>query len=277
MPERTLLARVICPSPEEDATIVKTTRYLNLLTFIFTIITNTAAGGAFEKTVADISHDNPTWITPADYAFAIWGLIYTSILIFSVYQVLPVTYKPQPETSIHRESFYLISHGVSIFFILSNIFNCIWIIIWLMESVSLALFVILCFAFSLFAIVVRFQPWLILIPKENTDSSERTPLISTNEPCRYKSLWNLTPSTVVASIVNVFAVFFVADIEDPFATIGIAKATVVILAILEISFLVWRRDPVITFVGTWALFAICKSRLAEKFKDADETKSFTSL
>ena len=43
-------------------------------------------GGIATGTVSD---KYQTRITPADYAFAIWGLIYFGMIVFSIYQALP--------------------------------------------------------------------------------------------------------------------------------------------------------------------------------------------
>jgi benzodiazapine receptor len=64
----------------------------NILAFIFTIIVNSLAGSTTligGKVTAEISDANFTLITPAGYTFSIWGIIYTLLGIFVIYQALP--------------------------------------------------------------------------------------------------------------------------------------------------------------------------------------------
>lgn len=42
------------------------------------------------RSVQEISDALPSYFTPAGYTFAIWGLIYSALLAFTVYQALPV-------------------------------------------------------------------------------------------------------------------------------------------------------------------------------------------
>jgi benzodiazapine receptor len=50
------------------------------------VVSTTLLGGV---TSADVSNMHPTLITPAGFTFAIWGIIYTLLLLFTVYQLLP--------------------------------------------------------------------------------------------------------------------------------------------------------------------------------------------
>ena len=47
-----------------------------------------------------ISDANITPVTPADYAFAVWGLIYAACLALAIYQLLP----SQQERTVHRQT-----------------------------------------------------------------------------------------------------------------------------------------------------------------------------
>jgi hypothetical protein len=47
------------------------------------------------KTIGDVSNQYPTLITPAGYAFSIWGIIYLSIIIYAIVQILPSQQKRQ--------------------------------------------------------------------------------------------------------------------------------------------------------------------------------------
>lgn len=76
-----------------------------------------------------VSNANQTVITPAGYAFAIWSLIYTGCLAFSLYQILP--------SQINR--FRAIRRA----YIVSCVANCAWLYFWSQEMVGVCLAIIL--------------------------------------------------------------------------------------------------------------------------------------
>lgn len=76
-----------------------------------------------------ISDKYRTEITPAGYAFSIWGLIYLGLIAFSVYQILPRNAaKFAPLRSV---------------FILSCAANCAWLYFWHQEMIVLCAAIIL--------------------------------------------------------------------------------------------------------------------------------------
>src|SRR5688572_14070003 len=79
----------------------------------------------------DVSDKYPTFITPSGYAFAIWGLIYLGLILFSIYQALL-------GSRSRLES-------VRTPYILSCVANCAWIYLWHYESIigSLAAILVL--------------------------------------------------------------------------------------------------------------------------------------
>ena len=78
-----------------------------VVTVLFNVLANTLALNG--RTTGEISDLYPTLITPAGYVFSIWGLIYTLLLLFVVFQALPQ----------QREKPFL--HEISFLFILSLI------------------------------------------------------------------------------------------------------------------------------------------------------------
>lgn len=69
----------------------------------------------------EVSNNNPTFFTPAGYAFSIWSLIYTTVGIFCLVQ-LPLLFL--------RKDNILIFEKVGFFFILSCICNFFWLFLW---------------------------------------------------------------------------------------------------------------------------------------------------
>ena len=68
-----------------------------LAVFILTIIINVLSNnGTIGKSNADISVKYPTLITPPNYAFAVWGVIYLFWTFYILVQLLPNKYLTNP-------------------------------------------------------------------------------------------------------------------------------------------------------------------------------------
>jgi len=93
---------------------------LAVVTFLTTVTVNSYANISVIGTmsVGEISDSFQNFFTPAGYVFSVWGVIYLSLLGFSIYQVLP----SQREKPLMRRIGWL--------FILTNIFNGTWIFAW---------------------------------------------------------------------------------------------------------------------------------------------------
>ena len=117
-----------------------------------------AAGGWINGiTPEEVSAKYPTPVTPADYAFAIWSLIYAGLIAFSIYQVLPS----------NLEKF----RGVRTFFILSSALNCGWIYFWHHDQIVVCFILISLLAITLFFINLYLKKtnssgdyWLVKAP-----------------------------------------------------------------------------------------------------------------
>lgn len=95
-------------------------------TIIFNWLAATGILGGVATNV--ISDRNPTVLTPAGYAFAIWSLIYAGLIAFTIYQALPSM----------REKFRAIRRP----YIVSCVLNCAWLWLWAQEQLALCSFVI---------------------------------------------------------------------------------------------------------------------------------------
>lgn len=78
----------------------------------------------------EVSDKYPTILTPAGYAFSIWGLIYFGLIAFTIYQLLP--------------SKLVRLRSVRTLYIASCVLNCAWLYAW--HSYAIGLCVILIFA-----------------------------------------------------------------------------------------------------------------------------------
>lgn len=109
------------------------------------------------KTPATISDQYPTLVTPADYAFSIWGLIYAGLLAFSIYQALPA--------NIARFS------KIRTLYIINCAANCAWLYLWHYEQIAFSLLVIFVMLGTIILINVNLpsadsllETWLARIP-----------------------------------------------------------------------------------------------------------------
>jgi benzodiazapine receptor len=140
-----------------------TRQIIVLITYAITLVINSmASSGALGGTpTGDISNAYPIYFVPANLTFGIWGVIYLGLTAFAVYQALP----SQRENPIIKK--------ISWPFVLSNIANTLWLILFQDERFVLSLPVMVIILGSLIAIyrqleigraVSRATFWLIQVP-----------------------------------------------------------------------------------------------------------------
>lgn len=88
-----------------------------------------------------ISNKYPTVITPAGYAFSIWGLIYIGLIAFSIFQAMPM----------QRDNFKKIRTP----FLISCLANCVWIFLWHHEQIVASVCAMLVLLASLIAVNIN--------------------------------------------------------------------------------------------------------------------------
>lgn len=118
---------------------------LNVFATIVTIVVNALSNTSIisEKSVGEISDAYPTLFTPSGYVFSIWGMIYTLLLIFTVYQVLPT----------QREKVF--TETIGYFYVVSGLANSIWIVLWVRELIVASTVMMFVLLGSLLAIYRR--------------------------------------------------------------------------------------------------------------------------
>ncbi len=90
-----------------------------------------------------ISNKYLTLVTPAGYAFSIWGLIYVGLVAFGVYQLLPANIaRFRPVRSLY---------------IFSCALNCAWLYFWHAEQIVVCFVIIVALCITLFVINVHFK------------------------------------------------------------------------------------------------------------------------
>lgn len=209
-------------------------RWANIVAFVTTLIVNglsntTLIGG---KTTAEVSNSYPTLITPAGYVFAIWGIIYILLGVFLVYQALP----SQKDKPFQKQ--------VSVLFILTSVFNIVWLFFWQNELLPISVAVIFAFLASLIAIYLRLN-----IGKSNVGLKEK---LCVHVPFSVYLGW-----VTIATIANI-SVTLVSVKWDGF---GLSLQTWAILVlsvalILDLAVVATRKDIAYSFVFIWALVGI---------------------
>ena len=116
-----------------------------ILSFLAVMVSNTAANALPINgiTTAQISDRFNVHVIPAGYVFAIWGVIYVLLGVFTTWQALP----RNRESGVLRSLGYLPA--------LSGVFNTAWIILWQYEVFALTVPLMLGLLVTLIAIHLR--------------------------------------------------------------------------------------------------------------------------
>ena len=209
-------------------------KWLNIIAFVAVVLVNGLAGSTTligGQDTAQVSDNNFTLITPAGYTFAIWGIIYTLLGLFVIYQALPSDKGKTTEK-------------VDWFFILSCIANICWLFLWQFEYLAVSVVLM----FLLFASLLKV--YLNLgISKSSISWRER---IAVHAPFSVYFGW-----ITIASIANVAA----ALVSVGWNGLGLSEETwgilVILIALLITTLVViTRRDVAYGLVIVWALIGI---------------------
>jgi hypothetical protein len=209
-------------------------QYSNLGATIATILINALSNTTIlsEKNVAEISNLYPTLFTPAGYVFSIWGIIYTLLIIFSIYQILP---KQREKPFINKISYY---------YIIASIANIIWIILWVNEYIVPSTAMMFILLVSLVAIYLRLN-----IGKTKTEKVEK---LVVHLPFSVYLGW-ITVATIanVAVSLKVFNWTGLGLSDIIWTVLMIAIATLVTLLVIFS-----RKDWGYSLVIIWAFIGI---------------------
>jgi hypothetical protein len=139
---------------------------LNFLAFICVVVFNALAstGALSQYDVGEVSRLYQTLITPAGYAFSIWGIIYFSVAVFCIWQCIPSWRDDK-----------LVFGAIGYWFIVSCVANVLWIVIFVQATTaavwisSVLLFIIFG---SLLQIILRAKAWeRALVPQSEGDNA----------------------------------------------------------------------------------------------------------
>jgi benzodiazapine receptor len=213
---------------------------LNIIVFAVTVIVNALASSLAlnGRTTAEVSDLYFTLVTPAGYVFSIWGVIYTLLLIFAVFQALPR----------QREKPFL--KQINVLFILSGVFNVLWLFLWHYDQIVLSVALMFALLATLIAIYLRLG-----IGKTSVTLKERA---FVHLPFSVYLGW-----ITVASIANVASALVSIQWDgfglasDTWAVLVIAVALLITLAVIAT-----RKDIAYSLVLVWALIGIAVNQSA---------------
>lgn len=215
---------------------------LNILAFVAMVVVNFLSQAAttlglasvFPNTVAQLGEMRAIFFLPAGYVFAIWGLIYLGLGIFTIWQALPA----QREHSVVQK--------IGPWFMVSSVANIAWLILFLNDLVGLstvAMFVLLA---SLLVIYLRLG-----IGRTVVATAVRW---AVHIPFSIYLGW-----ISVATVANIAAALYVEGNVTSFLGIGADVWAVVMIAVatlLAVLMVFLRSNYAYALVAVWALIGI---------------------
>ncbi len=197
-------------------------------------------------TIGEVSDSYKSLFTPAGYTFAIWGIIYLLLIVFAIYQGRSLFTNKITENSFIEKTGW--------WFIISCVFNSLWIFAWIYEYTGLSCVFIFLLLVSLYKIVWNNRMSL---------DDERFPVIAfVWWPFVIYSGW-----VTVASIANVSTYLVKVEWDG----LGLSQITwtliMISIAVLINLVMTWKRNMRgFALVGAWALIGIGNAN-----KDVNDT------
>lgn len=199
---------------------------------VITIVVNLFSSFITGKSVAAISDKFPVPVTPAGWAFSVWGIIYIGLIAYAIYQALPAQ-RANPRLG-----------RIGYLYLLGCVANVAWLFLWVNEQITLSLVAMLVLLLSLIALYLRAD-----MNRSNIDRVERW---CVNIPFGIYMGW-----ITVATIVNVTVVLYnlgwngLGISPEIWTTILLVIGTVIALAVG-----ITRVDIAYMATVAWAYSAI---------------------
>jgi len=193
--------------------------------FNFIAFTWSVLSGFFSwngNTIADVSYKYPTYITPADFTFSIWGIIFFLLLLFSFCQLF---------------RYYRITHEVQAtgpWFLIACLTQGAWTVAWCYERLTLA-------AILMFVIFLS-------LAKLNAS------LYAAARPVQFPfTLWFgwITGATLISLVIAMYY-----DYGLPMNNVYASVSLVTVLGLLGIFWLCASRELGFAASVTWTSFGI---------------------
>ena len=215
----------------------KILQIFNLLTVLLAIwagyYINSGANGSPDMKAMSDKYAN--LLTPAGYAFSIWGLVYLSLLIFGVYQASGL---------FSKKGNFIIAEKTGVWFIVANLCNAAWVFAFSYDQIGLTVLIM----------IVLFVALLRIVQLHNMERWDAEfPTIA--------FLW--WPISLYFGWINVA---IIANISCYLTSLGwtgspfnpeILAITVLVLATVIFITMIWKRNMrEYATVGVWGIVAI---------------------
>jgi hypothetical protein len=190
-----------------------------------------------------ISDSYPSLFTPPGYTFSIWSIIYTLLIVFTIYQALPS----------QREAAYL--KTTATFYVIGGIINNSWLILFHYAYEQPGLYVFTPFLIGSFLVLMLFTYVKLQIGAVNVPIRQK---IAVHLPISVYAGWiSLAVIANIASVLNVI----IAGI--PIAAQELWTALVIVVAlIITVLMLFIRRDAAYGLVVIWGTVGIATKQNA---------------
>ncbi|TVR81522.1 MAG: hypothetical protein EA412_02910 [Chitinophagaceae bacterium] len=208
---------------------------LNTIALIIVLIFNSlgGSGSLSEYSVGDISNFYPTLITPASYAFGIWGVIYLLLALFIGFQWY--SYFRRPVKNLIFDSFP--------WFPLSCFFNLLWILLWVNNFVFYSTIVIFLLLFCLIRLVLKYR-------LEVWDAPLKIIFFVWWPICIYFA-W-----IILASVINVTVYLKSMEAELYLSETAWLFVMLSVSTLIYLLLIIKRNMREAAIVGAWGIFAV---------------------
>ncbi len=210
---------------------------LNFLSVILVIIVNyySQTIQINNNTIGSLSNEYENLFTPAGYAFAIWGLIFLSLLVYVFFQINRAFFS-------EKDSDFISKAGP--WFIIANVANAAWVVVWLFEYTGISVILMFVMLFSLMKIVLNTN-------MERWDAPLKIIAFTWWPICLYAG-W-----ITVATIANISAYLSKIGWDGLiFNKIQWTIIMILVAGVINILMIYKRNMREFAVVGVWALFAI---------------------
>ena len=222
------------------------------ITTLFALVMNALANllPIAGRTTAEISDSYPALFTPAGYVFSIWGVIYTLLLGYSLFQALPGQ-RANPRL-----------RALATPIAISSVANGVWIVLWHHLWLGTSVLVILTLLVSLIVAYLRLR------------HQRAAALGRPAPPSRAERFWAFGLLSIylgwasVATVANISVYLYGAGFERSFLALPDQFWGVVVIIVattLGVLMLRHQRDLAYAGVLVWALVGIVVAQSAALF------------
>lgn len=228
-------------------------RIFTLAAFVTNIVFNyLGMQGYFGETNSEVSAKYPTLLTPAGYAFGIWGVIFSLQMIYAVYAVLPGDDDKLPYVAL-----------LSVFVPFGWLGEALWTVIFNQQIIPVSVVFITGSCLLFMTAYLRVTASLAIT--ETTLDLFAGKAGSAGlllKKVFYYFIFNAPTALnfgwlVVASIANGLIVLKYLQVDVPVAA---AIGLLVFANVIAVFFLAWRREVVVSLVQLWAIPAIAANQ-----------------